>query len=102
MILNKIEFFLKMHYVCFFKKNFLEKPNESIYESLKQVYSENACTLKIVQYWTRQFNLGRKDINDSPRLGRSLDPRNRIIIEAQINKDHYISTHQIAHNTGFL
>lgn len=78
----------------------LEKSNEEIYESLKQVYGDQAYSLKTVEYWTKQFKLGRKSINDEPRSGRPADPRIRIQIEAQINEDPYISAHQIARNTG--
>lgn len=77
----------------------LGKSNEDINESLKHVYGNEEYSLKTIQYWTKQFKLGRKDINDTPRSGRPPDLRNRILVEVQINEDPYISAHQIAHNT---
>ena len=79
----------------------LEKSNDEIYESLKQVYGDQAYSLKTVQYWTKQFKLGWKSINDEPRSGRPADPRIRIQIEVQIKEDPYISAHQIARNHKF-
>ena len=77
----------------------LGKSNYEIYQSLKYVYGDNAYCLKAVQYWTKEFKLGRKDTADAPRAGRPPNLRNRVLIEAQINEDPYISAHQIAKNT---
>ena len=66
----------------------LGESNDDIYKSLKRVCGDEAYSFKAVQ-----------DINDAPRSGRPPDPRNRVLVEAQINEDPYISAHQISRNT---
>lgn len=77
----------------------LGEKNEDIYDHLKMVYKDEALSLKSVEYWTHQFKLGRKTVEDAPRSGRPPDPRKRTLIQSMIEHDPFISARQIAHET---
>ena len=53
----------------------LDNSNEEIHKALKRAYGDNAYSQSAVQYWTQQFKLGRKSVEDEHRPGR---PRNEV------------------------
>lgn len=70
--------------------------NESIYQELLNVYKDKALSKKTVEYWTHEFMTGRKSIENAPKSGRPPDIRKRILVQALIENDPYITARQIA------
>lgn len=77
----------------------LHSTNQEIHTHLKDVYGDEAMSMKSVEYWTHQFKLGRTDIDDASRPGRPQEESYRILVQVQIEKDPYITARQIAKNT---
>ena len=83
-----VHFYFKLHLT-----------NQEFHAHLKNVYGDEAMSMKSVEYWTHQFKLGRTDINDASRPGRPQEESYRILVQVQIEKDPYITARQIAKNT---
>ena len=73
--------------------------NKEIHESLKRIYGKDAYSASAVQYWTQQFKLGRKSVEDEPRSGRPRDDVYRTIIQNEVEEDPYCSIRLIAKKT---
>lgn len=74
--------------------------NESIHQELMKVYKDKALSKKAVEYWTHEFRIGRKTIEDAPRSGRPPDPKKRSLVQALIENDPFITARQIAREAG--
>lgn len=74
--------------------------NKEIHTHLKDVYGDEAMSMKSVEYWTHQFKLGRTDIKDASWPGRPQEESYRILVQIQIAKDPYITARKIAKSTN--
>ena len=77
----------------------LGNSNKEIHDSLKRIYKDRAYSPSAIQYWTQQFKLGRKDVQDEPRSGRPREEIYRYIIQNEVDDDPYCSIRMIAKKT---
>lgn len=67
-----------------------------IYQELLIVYGQEALALSSVKYWKKQFKLGRTCLEDAPRSGRPQEIFLTDFVSKLLNKDPYLSAHQIS------